>query len=53
MRSESQEPVAILYIEGNPVMAKLCRAAAEWPFSSARFRDEYRKLKLPEQRPLV
>ena len=28
----------ILYIEKNPVKAKLCRTPEEWPFSSARFR---------------
>jgi REP element-mobilizing transposase RayT len=48
MRSEEQERTAIRYIENNPVKAKLCRVAVEWPFSSARFRDEYRKLVLPE-----
>ena len=48
MRNEEQEKRAIGYIENNPVKAKLCRAAAEWSFSSARFRDEYRKLVLPE-----
>ncbi len=47
MRDEEQARVAIHYIENNPVKAKLCRAAAEWPFSSARFRDEYRRLVLP------
>ena len=47
MRNEEQEKTAIRYIEGNPVKAKLCRAPAEWTFSSARFRDEYRRLVLP------
>lgn len=47
MRNEGQEKTAISYIENNPVKAKLCRVAAEWKFSSARFRDEYRKLVLP------
>ena len=47
MRNEEQEKTAISYIENNPVKAKLCRAAAEWKFSSARFRDQYRKLVLP------
>jgi type I restriction enzyme R subunit/putative DNA methylase len=50
MRDEEQEKTAIRYVESNPVKAKLCRAAAEWHFSSARFRDEYRKLVLPEQK---
>lgn len=48
MRDEEQERKAIRYIENNPVKAKLCRTAEEWPFSSARFRDEYRQLNLPE-----
>jgi putative transposase len=50
MRNEEQEQTAIRYIENNPVKARLCRAAAEWPFSTARFRDEYRRLVLPETR---
>lgn len=49
MRSEEQERTAIRYIENNPVKAKLCRAAADWKHSCARFRDEYRRLELPEQ----
>jgi hypothetical protein len=40
MRNEEQERKAIQYIENNPVKAKLCRAAKEWLFSSARFRDD-------------
>ena len=47
MRNEEQEQVAIHYIESNPVKAKLCRFAGDWPFSSARFRDQYRRLVLP------
>jgi putative transposase len=47
MRDVEQERTAIRYIENNPVKAKLCRAAAEWSFSSARYRDEYRRLVLP------
>jgi len=46
MRDDEQERKAIRYIENNPVKAKLCRAAEEWPFSSARFRDAYRRLVL-------
>ncbi len=48
MRDEEQEQKAIRYIENNPVKAKLRRTAEEWRFSSARFRDEYRRLVLPE-----
>jgi type I restriction enzyme R subunit/putative DNA methylase len=44
MRDEEQERTAIRYIETNPVKAKLCRTAEEWPYGSARFRDEFRRL---------
>ena len=44
MRDETQERKAIQYVENNPVKAKLCRAAKEWPFSSARFQDDYGRL---------
>jgi putative transposase len=47
MRDETQEKTAIHYIESNPVKARLCRTVEEWPFSSARFRDKYRRLVLP------
>jgi type I restriction enzyme R subunit/putative DNA methylase len=49
MRNEDQQRKAIRYLENNPVKAKLCRQAAEWPFSSARFRDNYRRLVDPAQ----
>ena len=49
MRDEEQERTAIRYIESNPVKAKLSRAPEGWPFSSARFRDRYRRLVLPEK----
>ena len=47
MRSTEQEKTAIRYVESNPVKAKLRRAAEEWPFSSARSREKYRRLVLP------
>jgi len=47
MRDEEQARKAIRYIENNPVKTGLCRTPEEWPFSSARFRDEKtRMLKL-------
>ena len=49
MRSEEQEKTAIRYLESNPVKAKLCRAAEDWSFSSARFRDKCRWLVLPRK----
>ncbi len=39
---EEQERKAVHYIEHNPVKAKLCCTSEEWPFSSARFRDQQR-----------
>ena len=44
MRDEEQEKTAARYIETNPVKAKLCGVSEDWTFSSARFRDEYRRL---------
>jgi putative transposase len=48
MRDEKQTGKAIRYIENNPVKAGLCRTLEEWSFSSARFRDEYRRLIIPQ-----
>ena len=45
IRNQAHLRTAIRYIETNPVRAKLVRVAAEWPWSSARFRDEYGVLK--------
>lgn len=36
------------YIENNPTKARLVLDPKEWPWSSARFRDEYGVLKLPK-----
>jgi REP element-mobilizing transposase RayT len=47
MRDEQQERTAVRYIENNPIKARLCAAADQWPFSSARFRHEYGRLILP------
>ncbi|HKG15316.1 MAG TPA: transposase [Pyrinomonadaceae bacterium] len=38
VRSSAHYERTILYVENNPVKAKLCRTPEEWPFSSARFR---------------
>jgi REP element-mobilizing transposase RayT len=35
---------AIRYIEGNPTKARLAQDSRDWPFSSARLRDEYNRL---------
>lgn len=47
MRDAEQQQKAMRYIEGNPVKATFCRAEENWKFSSARFRDGYRRLVLP------
>ncbi len=46
MRNEDQELKAIRYTENNPVKPGLCHEPKAWPFSSARFRDEYQRLVL-------
>ena len=51
MRDEEQERKAVRYIESNPVKARLCRVDKDWPFSSARFRDEFRQLLIPAGTP--
>jgi len=52
MRDEAQEKTAVRYIENNPVKAKLCAAREQWPFSNARFRDEYGRLVIPDGTPV-
>ncbi len=47
MRDEAQEKTAIRYIENNPVKAGLSTTKEQWPFSSARFRDEFVRLTVP------
>jgi putative transposase len=47
MRDEAHERQTVRYIENNPVKAGLVLNSKEWPWSSARFRDEYDVLKLP------
>jgi putative transposase len=47
IRDEEHCRKVMHYIEMNPVKAGLAKASREWPFSSARFRDEYNRLKEP------
>ena len=47
MRDTEQELRIVHYIESNPVKAGLVREARQWLWSSARFRDEYRVLRVP------
>jgi hypothetical protein len=51
MRDEEQERKAVRYIENNPIKAKLSRISEEWPFSSAKFRDEFHRLLIPAGTP--
>ena len=51
MRDGAQEKTAVRYIENNPIKAKLCGAKEEWPFSSAKFRDEFTRLVFPNGTP--
>ncbi len=47
MRDSEQERKTVRYIENNPTQAKLVLDPREWPWSSARFRDEFGNLSLP------
>jgi REP element-mobilizing transposase RayT len=47
MRDKPQTMAAVKYIESNPTKAGLVREAKDWPWSSARFRDNYGALKPP------
>jgi putative transposase len=51
MRDEAQEKKAMRYIENNPVKARVCHEDRAWPFSSARFRDEFNHLLIPAGAP--
>ena len=44
VRDEAHLKRAIRYTEQNPVKAYLAKDAREWPWSSARHRDEYERL---------
>ena len=45
VRDEEHLQKIIHYIEWNPVKAGLVKSPEQWPFSSARYRDEYYRLK--------
>jgi REP element-mobilizing transposase RayT len=46
MRDEDHERKTIHYIENNPTKAGLILDPKDWPWSSARFRDEFNNLHL-------
>jgi REP element-mobilizing transposase RayT len=48
MRSGDHELRTQKYIEANPVKAGLVREEKNWTWSSARFRDDYARLCLPD-----
>ncbi|MBC8094761.1 MAG: hypothetical protein H7Y43_03005 [Akkermansiaceae bacterium] len=45
-RDMEHELQTVRYIESNPTKAKLVLDPKEWPWSSARFRDEFGVLRL-------
>lgn len=47
MRNGEHETRTTRYTEANPAKALLCPIAKDWPWSSARFRDEFGRLRLP------
>jgi REP element-mobilizing transposase RayT len=47
MRDSEHERRSRLYLENNPVKARLVALRKDWPWSSARFRDLYERLCLP------
>lgn len=47
MRDEEQERRARRYIESNPVKARLMASPKDWPWCSARLRDNFERLVLP------
>jgi putative transposase len=47
IRDEEHYRKVMYYIEWNPVRAGLVQWPEQWPFSSARFRDEYKVLRRP------
>jgi len=49
MRDNAHEGRTRRYVENNPVKAGLASLASEWPWSSARFRDQYEQLILPSK----
>ena len=46
MRDAEQERKTVCYIENNPAKAKLVLDPKEWPWTSARHRDEFGRLRL-------
>jgi putative transposase len=47
MRDAEHESKTVRYVENNPVKARLVLDPEDWPWSSARFRDQFGVLKLP------
>ena len=48
MRDDAHELKTRCYLENNPVKARLVREPAQWAWGSARFRDEFERLRLPQ-----
>ena len=52
IRDEAHYLKTVHYIETNPVKARLVKSPEQWPFTSARFRDQYNRLQ-PLSKPSV
>lgn len=48
IEDDAHRRTAVRYIENNPVKARLVKEARAWPWSSARFRDDFGRLKYPD-----
>ena len=53
MRDGEHEAKTVRYVENNPTKAKLVLDPKEWPWSSARYRDRYARLVVPERRASI
>jgi REP element-mobilizing transposase RayT len=49
IRDEAHYRKVVHYIESNPVKAGLVKDPCQWPFSSARFRDDYNRLRSSQE----
>ena len=52
MRDPEHQRKTVSYIESNPTKAQLVLDPKDWPWSSARFRDEFGVLKPPRSAAL-
>ena len=48
IRDEAHRQKAVRYVESNPVKAHLAAESTAWPWSSARKRDDFGRLRIPK-----